>query len=107
MLPGARCSICSRPAVCREVDRLLAAGESNRGIAEELGLSPSTVQRHRTHVRGGLVDVPSAAGVLLRRGLRLLDAAEKAGEIGPASRVLEGCAGLAAVLERYDNDRDT
>jgi len=55
----------------REVLRLLAAGETNRAIADRLFISPATVARHVSNLYGklGLDSRAKAAAYALRHGL--------------------------------------
>jgi DNA-binding NarL/FixJ family response regulator len=55
----------------REILQLIAEGNSNKGIAEQLSVSPTTVETHRAHILRKL-DVHSTAELVLyavRRGL--------------------------------------
>jgi two-component system, NarL family, response regulator NreC len=55
----------------REVLRMIAQGHTNRSIAEHLGLSPKTVDAHRTNLmrKLGLHDVQALTRFAVRRGL--------------------------------------
>lgn len=55
----------------REVLRLIAQGHTNRSIAGRLGLSPKTVDAHRTNLmrKLGLHDVQGLTRLAVRRGL--------------------------------------
>ena len=55
----------------REIFQLIAEGHSNKGIAERLGVSPSTVETHRGHILQKL-DLHNTAELVLyavRRGV--------------------------------------
>jgi DNA-binding NarL/FixJ family response regulator len=54
-----------------EILRLLAAGESNRAIADRLFISPATVARHVTNINGklGVGSRAQAAAYAHRHGL--------------------------------------
>src|ERR1019366_1984406 len=57
--PGPRCSVCSNPNVAA-ID---AERDSVADVAQRYALSPSTLQRHRQHVRARLaVTAPSTRG---------------------------------------------
>jgi DNA-binding NarL/FixJ family response regulator len=55
----------------REVLRLIAAGKTNRGIAEERVISINTVQRHVSNIfaKTGLANRTEAAAYATRNGL--------------------------------------
>ena len=67
-MPATRSQLTHRE---REVLRLLAAGQTDRKIAESLTISPRTVNRHMSNIFAKL-EVPSraaAAAHAIRRGL--------------------------------------
>lgn len=59
----------------REVLRLLVAGASNKGVAQQLHLSENTVKAHISHIfnKLGVQSRAEAVAVALQRGLIPLD----------------------------------
>jgi len=62
------CTVCLH-ADCEEIDRQLLAGIAHRSIAEQFGLSPSAVFRHKDHVSEAMVKAKDAVEVTRADGL--------------------------------------
>jgi len=64
------CTICNHPDRAK-IDELLVIGTSLRIVAKQLGLSPASVFRHKTHISASLVEARDAGEVA--RADELLD----------------------------------
>ncbi len=96
-----RCSVCDHPQV-GEIDLALVDGGSVRDVARRFGVGRNAVHRHRKggHISDSLVRAAEAADVargddlltrvrdLEGRALRILDRAERAGELRTALRAV-------------------
>ncbi|MHB8420599.1 MAG: hypothetical protein ACYDCL_21200 [Myxococcales bacterium] len=103
------CTVCSHPKR-PEVDSALLAGEPYRGIAQRFAASPDAVFRHRQHVAPALAKAHEAAAVarsddllgrmreLAAQARRIGDAAEAAGQPGPALLAIREQVRIAGVL---------
>lgn len=71
----------------REILRMVAQGQTNRQIAEILGLSPKTVDAHRTNLmrKLDLHDAQALTRFALRRGLVLTPASAGPAALAPAA----------------------
>ena len=111
-----RCSICGHPE--REgIDRALIEEVSFRNIAGRFGVSCTAVHRHRKngHVSASLAraheitemanadDLLARMGELETRALRILDRAERAGELRTALQAIRELRSMIALL--FDTER--
>ena len=108
--------------VCRSdqrdhIDHALVAGEPVRDVAGRVGISKSTIDRHRAHVPAALrlvataraaehgIDLLEAARGLLVKATGLLESAEAKGDIRGAVAALKECRATVEWLGCIDADR--
>jgi hypothetical protein len=117
------CTVCSSP-VREAIDRALVAGEPNRRLAADYGLSEASIRRHKAeHLPDALVkaqaalevlaadDLLSKAQALGARALKILECAEKTGDLRTALHAIResrGCLELQArmVATALELDRE-